>query len=419
MNPTTNVHSKTATTRRRFLKTSSTLAATAALAAHLPVERFVHAAGTDRIRIGLIGSGDRGSQLMAEILTVREKHNAQITAVCDVWRKNRESAVARVKQVTGHEPKQFTRFTDLLSSSELDAVVIATPDFSHGALLVAALEAKKDVYVEKPMTLDAPSANRALDLAKANQCVVQAGTQRRSDGYFRAAAKLVSDGAAGKVNRISGAMNVNSPRWARRFDDCLAADVDWEAFCLGKIDRSFDPRLLRCWQLFRATTNGIPGLWMTHYADAVHMLTGARYPSAAVALGGTFVWRDGREHADTFHALLEYPEGFLFDWGMGLGNAAGIHFTLHGTKATLDLENWTLLPEKASPSEVVAISKINRQPGAGHIDNWLECVRSRAKPNADIQFGHQHAIATIMTALAAETGARQRWDPSRREIVHG
>ena len=405
-------------TRRSFLK--STTAAAASLSA-LSLSRFAYAAGSDLIRIGLIGVGDRGSQLMKELLAAREKCNAQITAICDVWTVNRGAAVSRVKQASGSEPKTFTRFGDLLTSSDVDVVVIATPDFSHGPILLAALEAKKDVYVEKPMTIDLASANQALDLARAKGCVVQTGTQRRSDGHFAGAAKFVCTGALGKINRISGAMDVNEARWARHFDNCHASDVDWEAFCLGRIQRPFDPCRFRRWQVFRETTNGIPGLWMTHYADAVHMVTGAKYPASVVSLGGNYVWQDGREHADTFHTLLEYPEGFLFDWSMGLGNSAGIHFTLHGTQGTLDLEAWTFSNNGAAgvkPGEATTM-KLQLEPSVGHIENWLQCIRSRAKPNADIQFGHQHAVATIMAATAAETGRRQKWDEKKREIVAG
>lgn len=374
----------------------------------------------ERIRIGMIGTGDRASQLMKEILAAREKCNVDIVAVCDVWKVNREAAAGRVKQASGTEPRQFTRHAELLALKDVDAVVIATPDFSHGQILVAALEAGKDVYIEKPMTIDIASANRALDLARAKKRVVQAGTQRRSDGRFLAASKLVATGVLGKINRISGAMFVNAPRWMRPFDNCREADVDWEAFCLGgRIQRPFDARLLRCWQLFRDTTNGIPGLWMTHYADAVNFVTGATYPTSAVALGGTFVWQDGREHADTFHTLVAYPEGFLFDWGMGLGNSAGVHFNVHGTKGTLDLEKWTCSTEGAAGVKAAeaAITKVTAEPAVGHMENWLQCLRSREQPVADIQFGHQHAVTTIMVATAAETGRRQTWDAKKRELV--
>jgi predicted dehydrogenase len=372
-----------------------------------------NASPNSRISIGMIGVGDRASAHVREILALSGKHNVAITAVCDVWRKNRGNAVAAVTKSSGREPRQFTKYAELLAQKDIDAVVIATPDFSHGPILVAALDAGKDVYIEKPMTIDLASANKALDLARANRRVVQAGTQRRSDGHFIGGAKCVASGALGQLSRISAAMNVNQARWMRRVDDCRREDVDWDAFTLGKLSQSFDPRLLRCWQLFRDTSNGMPGLWMTHYADAVHMLTGAKYPTGAVSLGGNYVWKDGRQHADTFHTLLEYPEGFLFNWSMGLGNSTGIHFTLHGTKATLDAEKWMLESENRKEPA----SHIPAEPSASHIENWLECLRSRARPNADIECGHQHVVATVMAATALETGRRQKWNAVRREII--
>jgi predicted dehydrogenase len=408
------------TTRREFVRRSA-FAASAAAVGSLDLGHLARAAGADLPGIGLIGTGDRGTQLMKDIFAVSGQNKGSIVAVCDVWKPNREAAAAQIKRQSGREPKQFSRFQELLALPEVDAVVIATPDFSHGPILVAALEAGKDVYVEKPMTIDLASANRALDLARAKNRVVQVGTQRRSDANFRGAAKLVATGALGKINRISGAMDVNAPRWARKFDDCHEADVDWEAFCLGRIHRPFDARLLRRWQLCRDTTNGIAGLWMPHYADSVNMVTGATYPESVVSLDGLFVWHDGREHTDTFHTLVKYPEAFLFDWAMGLGNSAGIHYTVHGTQGTLDLEAWTFSTEGAAnvkPGEAT-ITKIRGEPTVSHMENWLQCLRSRARPNADIEFGHQHAVAVIMAATAAETGRRQKWDAAKREIVAG
>jgi len=415
-----NMQTQRTLARREFLKGSSIGVAALAAGTFLP-GGSPGASANERIGIGLIGVGDRGSAHLQELLGLSSKHNADIVAICDVWRKNREAAVGKVRPARGREPKQFTRYKDLLSFSEVDAVVIATPDFSHAPILLAALEAGKDVYVEKPMTIDIGSANQALDLARTKGRVVQAGTQRRSDGHFLGAAKLVGGGTLGKINRISAEMNVNQARWARRFDDCHEADVDWEAFWIGRPKKLFDPRLLRCWQLFREFSNGLPGLWMTHYADAVHLITGSKYPSSAVALGGTYVWQDGREHADTFHALFEYPEGFLFDWGMGLGNSAGVHFTVHGTKGTLDVESWThsTLGAAGPNGARAAPLKVQPEPGMSHVENWLQCLRSRAKPNADIQFGHQHAVATILAATAAETGRRQKWDAVKREMLAG
>ncbi len=206
-------------TRRSFVK-QATLA-TAAVSGGAWLARGA-AGANDRLGVAFIGTGDRASQLMKELLPLTGKCNVEVRAVCDVWRKNRDTAAAVVKKSSGREPRQFTRFVDVLALPEVDAVVIATPDFSHGTILVAALEAGKDVYIEKPMTIDIESANRALDVARAKGRVVQAGTQRRSDPHFLGAAKFVATGALGKISRVSGSMNVNQARWQRRYDDCRA-----------------------------------------------------------------------------------------------------------------------------------------------------------------------------------------------------
>jgi predicted dehydrogenase len=327
--------------RRVFMAGAS---GTALLSAAPGIARAA-APASDRIGIGLIGVGGRGTDHLNELIRLASSQNVQVTGVCDVWRKANQSAAEKLTQRLGHEPRQFTRFGDLLSQRDVDAVVIATPDFSHGTILNAALKAGKDVYIEKPMTIDLNSASAALELARAGSRVVQVGTQRRSDGHFRAAAKLIASGEIGQINRVSSSVGFNEPRWRRRIDNVVETDVDWPAYLLHLPARAFDARLLRRWPLYRETSNGLPGLWMTHFADAVSMLTGARFPRTAVALGGIYVWKDGREHTDTFHAVLEYPEGFLFDWGMGLGNASGGHFTIHGTKATLDADRWIVQPE--------------------------------------------------------------------------
>ena len=376
----------------------------------------LRAAGpNDRIGVGLIGVGGRGSDHLADLVRLATDKNVAIVAVCDVWRKASAAAAAHVEKTLGKAPKTFTRYADLLQHPGVDAVVIATPDFSHGTLLNAALLANKDVYVEKPMTIDLASANSALDLARSRDRIVQAGTQRRSDGHFLAAAHEIGRGGLGTINRVTAAVNFNHPRWRRSsVADCTAADVDWEAFLLDRPKRPFNPHLLREWQLYRFTSNGLPGLWMTHYSDALHMLTGATFPARAVASGGIYVWKDGREHTDTFHAVLEYP-GFLFDWGMSLGNDAGNYFTVHGTKGTLDVEKGTVTPQ--GPRAIA--TRLKDEPTTSHMTNWLDCIRTRQRPRADIAYGHQHVVATVMAAQALETGRRQTYDPQRRAIVAG
>lgn len=370
----------------------------------------------DRISIGVIGCGGRGSALLGEALGLRGKHDAEVTAVCDVWKPNLERAADAVAEASGKAPRKTTRFGELLAFDDVDAVIIATPDFGHTPILIEALKADKDAYVEKPMSLEIPMANQALDLARSRGRIVQAGTQRRSEGAFLGAAKVLADGTIGKITRFSVAVHFNEPRWARGFADCKEADVDWDAFLFNRPKRPFDAKLLRRWHLYKECTNGLSGLWMAHYADLVCLLTGARYPASAVAHGGIYVWKDGREHTDVFHALIDYPEGFLFDWAMSLTNSAGSHFRVHGTLGTLDLDTLTVSPAGARPGTGAVELKVKPEPNRSHMGNWLECIRSRARPAADIECGHQHAVATILAANALESGRRQAYDPATRSV---
>jgi len=369
----------------------------------------------DRLSIGIIGCGDRASALMGEIQGLAKEREAEITALCDVWKVNLGKAASRVKGWWGREPRQFTRYGDLLACPDVNAVVIATPDFGHTPILIAALKAGKDAYVEKPFAMEIAEANEALDLAIQGRRVVQAGTQRRSEGAFRAAAKELGSGAIGRIVRFSVGVHFNEPRWARDFSNCREEDVDWDAYLFNRPKRPFDPKLIRRWHLYRDFTNGLSGLWMSHYADLVSFLTGARYPASAVAHGGIYVWNDGREHTDTFHALLSYPEGFLFDWSMSLTNSAGGHFSVHGTEGTLDADAWTISPSGGAKGTKAESRKVKPEANLSHMGNWLECLRSREKPYADIQAAHQHGVTTILAAAALHTGRRQAYDPEKRE----
>lgn len=395
-------------TRRGFLGTTA-----AGLAAFSSRRASARSSPNDTIGIGFIGVGGRAGAHLAEILARASGDNLRVLAVCDVNRRNLDRAAGMVESKQGAKPAVTTRYPELLANADVDAVVIATPDFSHGRILNDTLAAGKDVYIEKPMTIDLDSANRALDLARQNQRVVQVGTQRRSDGHFRGAEKVLASGALGKISRASASIGFNQARWQRSNIDLTEQDVDWDAYLLDLPKRPFDPKFLLCWQLYKETSNGMPGLWMTHYADALAMVAGLTYPESGVASGGTFVWHDGREHADTFTALLTYPEGMLFDWSMNLGTSRSTHFLINGTKATLDLERWTVTADAPASAKGEAVESL-RVPG--HMENWIQCMRSRQAPAADIIYGHQHVVATVMAAEALRTGRRHVYDPATRTL---
>jgi len=168
----------TSLSRRRFLATSGMV-----VGAGMMMPRTVFGAN-ERIRVGLIGTGDRCGSHIQELGNLRDTSNVEVVAVCDVWKPNRESAAARVEKLFGKKPFQTSKFGEMLVRKDVDAVVIATPDFAHAPIMIEALKAGKDVYVEKPMSITVEEANEALDLARKHERVVQAGTQRRSEGRW-------------------------------------------------------------------------------------------------------------------------------------------------------------------------------------------------------------------------------------------
>jgi predicted dehydrogenase len=371
-------------------------AATAALATRA-------AGANDRIQLGIIGAGGRAGDHIRELTRLKDLN---LTA-------------AIVEKSFGAKPRATTDYRELLALKDLDAVIIATPDFSHPIILKAAVEAKKDAYVEKPFAVEFEGAKAAYLAAKNSNQVVAAGTQRRSDPNFMGAAKLMQAGALGKVTRVEMCYNVQAPRWKRNdVASVREADVDWKMFQMGRIDKPFDPRLLREWQLFPETTNGIPGLWMSHYIDLVPWFLGDQFPSGAVSNGGVFLHKDGRKTTDVFYTLLDYPKEFLVMYSMTLTNASPIRNLWFGTRGTLDCEKWVVSGEGSTQADKIAAEqKIQPEIGNSHMANFLECVRSRGTPRADVEAGFAHAVAGIMSADALKHGRRIRFDRQKLQIL--
>lgn len=377
---------------------------------------FAQPAASDRIRIGLIGAGGRGRYLMAEMSKSRES-NFAITAVCDVHRPTLQAAAAAIEKQYGAPPKSTTRYQEILANREIDAVIIAAPDHTHARMLKEAVEAGKDVYCEKPMGTDLAEARAAFLAVKRSKQVVQIGTQRRSEGGLVEAAKLLREGTIGKITRADVQVHFQEPRWRRDFHMVKADEIDWEAFDFGRNLGPFDARKWREWQLFTPLSNGIPGLWMSHLIDLAHWFLDDPYPRSVVASGGVYLWKDGRETSDVFHALLDYPKDCLISFAMSLTNSAGNRNLWFGTKGTFDGDRLVFLPEGSrDPDRLTEVRKVERTRLNSHTDNWIQCIRSRETPRADIQAGFSHAVAGCMAAEALKTGRRITFDPGKLEM---
>jgi predicted dehydrogenase len=395
------------TSRRVFFASA---AATASAAVFQP-------GANDKLRLGILGFGGRGTYLLDEIRKANE--NAEVVAVCDVWKVARDRANAAVTKLYGRAPMLTSRYEEVLASKDVDAVLIAMPDFTHSRVLLDAIKAGKDAYCEKPMGTIWEDAKAAYLAVKASKQVVQVGTQRRSDPGLMACADLMKAGTLGKITRADLQVHFQEARWRRDYHQIRSEDIDWDAFRFhGYVKSGPDLRRYREWQLFREFTNGIPGLWMSHLIDLAPWFLNDPYPQSCVGIGGVYQWKDGRQTSDIYHALFEYKD-CLVSFQMSLTNELYWRNHWFGMRGTLDADALTYSGKGSrQPDRLMQEFKVEKVPNIeSHMANWLRCLRTRATPRADIQAGFSHAVAGIMATKAMEENRRVRFQADTLEIL--
>ena len=394
----------------------------------------------DRISLGHIGVGRRGTEL-AGIVARLKSTNVEMTAVCDLWKVNREAAATRAQAAYGLPPRAFQHMEDLLALKDVDAVLVSTADFQHATHLEQVVEAGKDCYCEKPMANDLAEARAARDAVLASGLIAQIGTQHRSEAYQIAARDLIRTGALGEVTKVEMVWNYHGPRWRGREEvqQLREEDTDWRRWLLTKPYRPFDPRMYFEFRLYRDFSSGIPDQWMSHGIDLVHYFLDDHFPRSVVASGGVLAWKDGRENPDTFHTLLEYPKGFLVSYSTSFGNDSDSFTRIMGKAATLinvggeGSPRWKWVEEKGTHESDPSVKRAERYvtlPGddrippaaigdddTSHMANWFDCLRSRKEPNATVRNGFAHSVACIMAARAYRERRTLYWDARTESIV--
>lgn len=407
-------------TRREFLSRTARAATGLAIAGGAVMSSSRAYGANDRLSIGVIGYGQRCRSLLGDFQKVMKNANAEITAVCDIWTKNLDDCANRVKDWGAPEPRRFRYMEQLLALNDIDGVIIATADFQHAKMLAQAVRAGKDVFCEKPFANDLDDARAALEAVEDSGRIVQIGTQRRSEGKYQAAADFIATGKLGTISKVDVEWNYFGARW-RRSDvgQVRREDTNWRRFLMGKPYRPWDPHQYMEWRLFRDFSTGIPDQWMSHMMDVVHWVTGEDYPKSAVAMGGTYVWKDGRQNGDTFQALLEYPKGFLCSYSTKFANSAGDRMLIYGTNGTMNMETLEVTGDGGGEDKIKDKMILEKLPNVSHMQNWLDCVRSRKEPNAHVRTGYSHSIATILAVKAMESGRRAVYRPEEMEISFG
>lgn len=426
------------TSRRQLL--GQGLRATAALGMAAPAARALNA--NERISVGICGPGDRGTDLMSKVASLAASHNLEITAVCDIWNQRREAAAKLVDDWTGRRPRQCRTPDELFSLPDLDAVIIATADFQHAYLARQAILAGKDVYVEKPFGCDFEQIKQARDVVRRSDRIMQIGTQLRYKGQYWAARDFVGNGKLGKVSYIEITQALFGPRWRIPGSEhsLTEKDTNWQEFLCYQEPVPFNARHYREFRLFWPYSNGIFCQWMSHAIDLINLVFD-EIPKAVTAMGGVYVWRDGRVNPDTAQCLLEYPSGCLVSYHMRLGNQGNPRWiALYGTQGTLDLEaglaygeggggEVTLLnpgseyPEfdvnaqKRLPERSKGGEPLDIPPDEDYMEAFFEALRTRRRPKADVEAAFGHALATTMAGMSLRSGLRMEYDLNKDQVI--
>ncbi len=369
------------------------------LGAGLAVLPPAHVLGANnRIRLGAIGVGGRCQSLLKLLLDIPDN---ELVAVCDVYEPHRTEA--RMK--FGHNAREYIDYRELLDNPEVDAVIIGAPDHWHAPMAIAAVQAGKDVYVEKPVT-HSPFEAEALERAvNASKRVVQTGMQQRSWPHIVEAGSVVDSGILGQITLIEAHWYQNHSRRHQGRIDVEESKLDWKLFLGSAPAQPFSALRYTDWRYYWDFGGGILTDLFTHWVDVIQWYMGSNIPSTAFAMGSKHVYLE-RECPDTIAANYLYPGDFqvLFHSSL-VSNLEGGGITLRGTEGMLRVERdgYSYYPEPAGYTESMELPPPARQVRLTltdgthyHLENFLDCVRSRKTPNAPIGVGIDAARASQM-----------------------
>jgi predicted dehydrogenase len=403
----------------------------------------------DRVRVACVGFSDRHrASHVPPFKALAKGMNFEMVALSDLWNRRRDEGKAYLEKELGGTIQTYRNNEELYSAKGIDAVFISTADFQHALHTIEAVKAGCDTYTEKPLAETMEDNRAVLKAVKESGKIVQIGSQRRSGENYWAAEEFIKSGKFGDIKMVELMWNVNQPgRWRRpELTSILKeSDIDWKRFLMNRPADTFDPRKYLEYRLFWPYSSGIPGQWMSHQIDTVHWFTGLKHPNSVVANGGIYQWNDGRKNADTMTVVFDYGQGnkgfqvqFTSRFSNGAGGTKEIYYS-NGGELNLDTNmispNGGLQEREAKamgmqanllPTMKIEGAKVASDANTGndpltfnHVKNWMECVRSRKTPNAPIEAGYQHSIATIMSNAAYRTGQRVTFDEKTQEVMAG
>ncbi|MCX6226507.1 MAG: Gfo/Idh/MocA family oxidoreductase [Bacteroidia bacterium] len=414
--------------RRQFIKTTGT----AAIAAPIILQSYgLKGQGIppgDRINLGVIGCGGLGN---ASLNVCASQPNVVVTAACDVWKERLDPVVERFKDTcTG-----YTDFREMLLHKDLDAVIIATPAHWHAIMAIAACEAGKDIYLQKPMTMHLGESLAVRNAVNKHNIICQVGTQIHASENYRRVVELIRSGNLGDIATVRTFFVMNEAPYGIGLGNntnTIPKGMDWDMWVGPARMQPFNPNLVKD-AFFHCFWMDFSGGWTPgmapHIIDLPIWALGLGFPTEVSASGGRFIIRDDGDAYDNHEVIMRYPNltmtwmqsstnsyGFDFLRGQESRRRLGIYF--HGVNGTLqtDYDNHVILPEGDRMTGMTAPLK-SIAPSPGHELEWLECIKSRQQPSCNPGYHVRVDVPLALSILSLRLGRSIRFDPVKETII--
>ena len=433
--------------RRNFIKSATALAATSSSFAAKPglskgSGRVLGA--NDRINVGAIGVGGRGFSVTGEFERAGKRdNNCQVVAVCDVYEKRKKRAAQQYKA------EGYLDWREVIARKDVDAVLVATPDHWHAQIALAAMDAGKDVYCEKPMCHTVAEVKRLVDTVRETKRVMQVGSQTTSGDQWHKAKKAIADGMIGDMLLSQGSYHRNSieGEWNYRIDKDAGPDgkgddyIDWKMWLGSATKRSFDADRFFRFRKYWDYSGGIATDLFFHVVAPMNICwSEAQYPHKVMAGGGIYAFKD-REVPDTFHFMADYAKGHSLVLSSSMANSQHIPGLIRGHEGTLIMvehgrfegfaPHITVKPELVGRQDASRTIKESYKFGKEdikipvdsysamerHIDNFLQCIRSREKPTLNVEIAARAQVTITMAVESYRRGKVLYFDEKKFQIV--
>ncbi|MDR1171200.1 MAG: Gfo/Idh/MocA family oxidoreductase, partial [Bacteroidales bacterium] len=441
------------TSRRDFIAKSTLAAAGVSLGAGIfPASGNILGAN-DKIRVGFIGIGNRGSQLMGLFMN---NADCEVAALCDVYEpymsrsrnevdprylKDMGGQVPRMGEQFPKKPKLYKDWRKLLEDKTIDAVCIATPDHWHALQTIGAIQAGKDVYVEKPLTITILEGRKMVEAQAGSKQVVAVGLNRRGNAVYQKLAKEIPTGKLGKIT-VARAFRVND-----MYPDGIGsmkpenppANFDWDAWLGPRASRPYQyniaPYKFRWWSDYSSQM----GNWGVHFMDVIRWMMGEKAPVAISAHGGKYAVMHDGDIPDTMEVIYEFASGSIATFSIYEASSGGLfpkgEVELRGTKGALYASEggYQIIPNRSGqfqtwkdpvpPEEFTQADKMLSDGSSGDstgnlVRNFLDCVKSRQTPLCTLEEGHRSTCFAHLGNIALATKERLQWDPEKEQFTN-